>query len=312
MNNLSEIYNALKSSWGNEIESLFNNDDVTEIMLNTNKTLWIETFSKGAIKTNIEFTEKQVLAISHILGSYVGQEINYTSPSLAGELPITGHRFQIDIPPIVSFPTFNFRKKATKIFTLEEYCKHEIITNEQFEYIKKIVKERKNILIVGGTGSGKTTLTNAILNEIAKYNQRIIILEDTQELQCSAENQVFYKTSKTISMKQLIQITMRKTPERIVVGEIREGYSALGLLKTWNSGHEGGISTIHANTAILGLEKLEQYIEEVSVNSQKKLIASVTNVVIVISKINLKRKISRILEINGINEKNDYVFKEVK
>ena len=221
------------------------------------------------------------------------------------ELPIA----IIEIPPIVSNVSFNIRKKAIRVFSLNDYLKNEVMTIRQKNIIEEAVKDRKNILVVGGTSSGKTTLCNAILKEIAKYKNRVVLIEDVQELQCETENKVRMKTCKNTSIRDLIKITMRKTPERIIVGEIRDG-AALDLLKAWNSGHPGGISTIHADDCLGGLEKLEQYIQEVSANPQSKLIARAVDLVVVIAKVEGQRKITQIVTVDGYKN-GEYILNEV-
>lgn len=254
----SSLIQLLNFSLGQEVVKYFSDDSVIEIMLNDDGKLWIDTFD-GTKDTGVIIENEKALSVAYLLASHIGAEINQDCPHLGGELPGTGFRFQIEIPPIVSNVSFNIRKKAIRVFSLNDYLENGIITKRQKEIIEKAVVKRKNILVVGGTSSGKTTLCNAILKEIAKYNNRVVLIEDVQELQCETENKVRMKTSKNTTIRDLIKITMRKTPERIIVGEIRDG-AALDLLKAWNSGHPGGISTIHADDCLGGLEKLEQYI----------------------------------------------------
>lgn len=306
-NNLFEI---LKISLGKDLMEYFDDDDVTEILVNSDGKVWIDTFSKGMLDTGKVMDDQDSLNIGYLVANSVGSELNTKKPILSAVLPETGYRFQMEIPPIVKHPSFNIRKKAIKVFSLSDYVTSDIMTQKQYNVICEAVKERRNVLIVGGTSSGKTTLTNAVLKEIAKYKQRVVILEDTEELQCETPNKVNSLTSDYVTMRDLLKSTMRKTPDRIVVGEIRDGWTTLELLKAWNSGHPGGISTIHADDCIGGLEKLEQYSEEVSVNPQNKLIGKTVDLVIVIAKVGLKRKITEILEITGYKDGN-YCFNEV-
>lgn len=308
---MDNLLNVLNISLGFELIEHFKNDDVTEIMVNSDGEVWIDTFSKGMINTGKKMLDSDSLNIGYLVANSTGTELNSKKPILSSELPGTGFRFQMEIPPVVEHPSFNIRKSAIKIFSLEDYLNSGAMTENQLNIILEAIKNRRNILIIGGTSSGKTTLTNAILKEVAKYNQRVVILEDTKELQSEAKNKVFMRTCDDVSMRDLVKATMRKTPERIIVGEIRDGGTALELLKAWNSGHPGGISTIHADTCIGGLEKLEQYIQEVSLNGQSKLISSGVNLTITIARVGLKRKITAITEILGYKD-NDYITKEVK
>lgn len=306
---MNNIVNLLFNALGSEIVKYFNDDNITEIALNDDKKVWIDTFDRGWVNTGIELDEKKAMNVALILASNIGEVINKEHPMLGGEFPITGERFQIEIPPLVKNPAFNIRKKAIKIFSLDDYVNSNIMTEHQKEIIKKAIKERKNILVIGGTASGKTTLCNALLKEIATYKNRVIIIEDTQELQCETPNKVCLRTTPLVSMRDLIKITMRKTPERIIVGELRDG-AALDLLKAWNSGHPGGVSTIHADDCLGGLEKLEQYIEEVSSNAQSKLIARSVNLVVTIAKVEGVRKITEIKEVKGYKN-GEYILEEV-
>lgn len=304
----SSLIELLNYSLGEEVVKYFSDDNVIEIMLNDDGKLWIDTFD-GTKDTGVIIDNEKALGVAYLLASHIGAEINQDCPHLGGELPGTGFRFQIEIPPIVSNVSFNIRKKAIRVFSLNDYLENGIITKRQKEIIEKAVAKRKNILVVGGTSSGKTTLCNAILKEIAKYNNRVVLIEDVQELQCETENKVRMKTSKNTTIRDLIKITMRKTPERIIVGEIRDG-AALDLLKAWNSGHPGGISTIHADDCLGGLEKLEQYIQEVSANPQSKLIARAVDLVVVIAKVEGQRKITQIVTVDGY-ENGEYILNEV-
>lgn len=306
MNN--SLIQLLNYSLGQEVVKYFSDDSVIEIMLNDDGKLWIDTFD-GTKDTGVIIDNEKALSVAYLLASHIGAEINQDCPHLGGELPGTGFRFQIEIPPIVSNVSFNIRKKAIRVFSLNDYLKNEVMTIRQKNIIEEAVKDRKNILVVGGTSSGKTTLCNAILKEIAKYKNRVVLIEDVQELQCETENKVRMKTCKNTSIRDLIKITMRKTPERIIVGEVRDG-AALDLLKAWNSGHPGGISTIHADDCLGGLEKLEQYIQEVSANPQSKLIARAVDLVVVIAKVEGQRKITQIVTVDGYKN-GEYILNEV-
>lgn len=305
---MGPLIQLLNYSLGEEVVKYFSDDNVIEIMLNDDGKLWIDTFN-GTKDTGVIIDNEKALSVAYLLASHIGAEINQDCPHLGGELPGTGFRFQIEIPPIVSNVSFNIRKKAIRVFSLNDYLKNEVMTIRQKNIIEEAVKDRKNILVVGGTSSGKTTLCNAILKEIAKYKNRVVLIEDVQELQCETENKVRMKTCKNTSIRDLIKITMRKTPERIIVGEIRDG-AALDLLKAWNSGHPGGISTIHADDCLGGLEKLEQYIQEVSANPQSKLIARAVDLVVVIAKVEGQRKITQIVTVDGYKN-GEYILNEV-
>lgn len=296
----------INTALGYELLEILKDDDVIEVMLNPDKKLWIDTLSQGRKDTGLTIEPTSSLRIINLVASAVETVVNKEHPILSAELPGTGNRFQGMLPPTVTNPSFTIRKKAISIFTLEDYMDRETITQKQYTTICGAVKERKNILVVGGTSTGKTTLCNAIINEMSKYDNRIIILEDTQELQCSAQDAVFMRKTNNTTMRDLLKSTMRFRPDRIMVGEIRGG-EALDLLKAWNSGHPGGICTIHANDCRGGLEKLEQYIEEVAASSQQRLIASAVDVVITIKKEDTRRYVDSIMELRGYKGEYDLV-----
>jgi type IV secretion system protein VirB11 len=174
---------------------------------------------------------------------------------------------------VVKAPTFTIRRKASAVFTLEDYERQGIMTAGQRMRIERAVAERENILVGGGTGSGKTTLTNAIIDQMvnASPRHRLVIIEDTAEIQCTAENAVLLRATDTVDMQRLLKATMRLRPDRIIVGEVRG--DALALLKAWNTGHPGGACTVHANHARSGLTRLEQLIAEVSQTPMHALIS---------------------------------------
>lgn len=309
-NNEPDLISILNISLGKEVVEYLTNDDVIEIYVNDDNKLWIDTLSAGRKYTGIEVNPQSTKNVIFLVASSVDTEVNPVNPIISAELPGTGNRFEGSIPPVVKNPTFNIRKKAIKIFSLQDYVDSGIMTENQYNVICEAVKKRENILVAGGTGSGKTTLCNAIIKEIAQYEERIVIIEDTQELQCSCQDKTFLKTSDTVDERALLKSTLRRRPDRIIIGEIRDG-AALNLLKAWNTGHPGGVSTIHANSALDALGQLESYISEVSLLPQQKTISKVINLVINIKKEGLKRVISEIVKVEGLDLKGNYITKEV-
>ncbi len=280
---------------------------VVEIMLNADGTLWIERLSAGmeCIGTMLPSQAESVICS---VAAYHKEIVTRENPIFEGELPLNGERFEALIPPVVSAPVFTIRLKASKIFTLAEYVSASIMTEHQREMIESAVLNRRNILVVGGTGTGKTTLTNAIIEAIERLapDHRLIIIEDTAEIQCSAKNVNLLHATDTVDMLRLLKATMRLRPDRILVGEVR-GPEALALLKAWNTGHPGGAATVHANGARAGLIRLEQLIAESSANPMQRLIAEAVNVIVSIIKTPEGRKIDEILTVRGFQD-GDYVL----
>ena len=326
MNNLEQTNSQerliikIKRELGSVCLKAIENPNVIEIMLNSDGTLWIEELGEP-IKQVGTVEESKAKALLGTIASYLNTTITVENPILECELPIDGSRFSGLFPPVVSRPTFTIRKKASKIFTLEEYYHQKILTKESYLLIKEAIyspnnreQPKKNILIVGGTGSGKTTLANAIIDGIVKQtpDDRVVIIEDTAEIQCAAKNNVILRTSKEISMLALLKATMRLRPDRILVGEVR-GAEALDLLKSWNTGHSGGIATVHANSARAGLIRLEQLIAEATHAPMQQLISEAINIVIFITKTSKGRRVKEIIEVIGYDKsKEDYIIKENK
>jgi type IV secretion system protein VirB11 len=225
--------------------------------------------------------ESFIATVASTLRSTVTRE----NPILECELPLDGSRFEALIPPVVSAPVFTIRRKASAVFPLQEYERQRIMTARQREAIETAVALRRNILVVGGTGTGKTTLANGIIDHIVKAapGHRLVIMEDTAEIQCAAKNAVIMRATDTVDMQRLLKATMRLRPDRIIVGEVRGG-EALSLLKAWNTGHSGGVCTVHANHARAGLQRIEQLIAEVSQTPMRALIAEAVNLIVSIVK----------------------------
>ncbi|WP_051526876.1 P-type conjugative transfer ATPase TrbB [Alkanindiges illinoisensis] len=299
------VKEKLQRELGQTITQLLTEKDVVEIMLNPDGKLWVERLGQEMQPVG-EMVASQAESLMATVASTINTTITSEKPILECELPIDGSRFEALIPPIVSAPTFTIRKKAYKIFTLDDYVNDGIMSSYQREMIITSVKSRKNILVVGGTGTGKTTLTNAIIEAISTYtpDHRLAIIEDTGEIQCSSKNVVIMRSTEHVSMLRLLKATMRLRPDRILVGEVR-GEEALALLKAWNTGHPGGVATVHANDARAGLIRMEQLISEATPAPQQQLIAEAVDVVICIVKSEGGRKVKEIISVDGYRN-NDY------
>ena len=164
-----------------------------------------------------------------------------------------------------------------------------------------MIRDARNILVAGGTSSGKTTFVNALIRELLEIapHDRLIVIEDTQELQCATTNKQSFVASGGVTMQKLLKTAMRYRPDRIIIGEVRGG-EALDLLKSWNTGHPGGLATAHANNAAAALLRLEQLISEVSVTPMQALIAEAVNVVVYMQEFGrLGRQVTEIIQVTG-------------
>ncbi|MEX6493343.1 P-type conjugative transfer ATPase TrbB [Fusobacterium animalis] len=299
------FYDAL----GDENRKLLEEDDIIELYTNNDRKIWVDTLSKGRYFTGRYMDASDSMRIIQSVADYTDKIVDKMNPIISAELPETGSRFQGVIPPIVENPVFNIRKKGIRVFTLDDYINSGSLTEKQKEVIIQAVNERKNILIVGGTSSGKTTFANAVINEIAKTGDRLIIMEDTREIQSVAEDTLRMVTSEFANMLTLFQSSMRQRPDRLIAGEVR-GAEALNMLIGWNSGHPGGLCTLHSDDARGGLRQLEQYVQIKSVSAQEKLIARAVNLIVVLKKVNGIRKIVEIAKINGW-ENGEYVLEQI-
>lgn len=295
-------------------------DNVIEVYCNSNSlNVWIEYVGIGRVKSNIILNGDDRRKIIQTVATFSQTVANKENPIISAELPKYGYRFEGSLPDISMLPSFNIRKPANIVFTLDDYLSQGILNQKQKDIICLAVKKKLNILIGGGTGSGKTTLCNAVLNEISKTGDRLVILEDTRELQCTADDYESFRTSFTVTMNMLLRTTMRRRPDRIIVGEVRDG-AAYDLLKAWNTGHPGGISTTHANDVLESLKRIAALSLESGGESSapplsvvNSLIGSTVNIVVFISrsssikdgKVVKGRVVKQVGLITGYNSESD-------
>lgn len=291
-----------------DIKPYLIDDDVCEIMVNDDSKVWVDTFSKGLIYTGKTLTNDIVSNIIVQIANHSHKICNKDNPLLEAE--ILNMRFQGFLSPdIVKNSSFCIRKHAKKIFNLDDYVQNKTMTKYQKEIIIQAIYNRKNIIVAGGTGSGKTTLVNALLFEIAKLNNRIIIIEDTKELKCDAENKLALISTKTTSMEDLLRATLRSRPDRIIVGEVR-GSEAFTLINAWSTGHKGGISTVHSNSAFHTLTRIETLVGFGTDKVQPSIIVDAIDVIIYIKKTPTGRVIEEIRKVITYDKKKEEYITE--
>ncbi len=296
----------LKEDLGPLVYQALRDKDVIEIMLNEDGVLWVDTYS--GMRKYGSLAAEAAKNLINTISSVAGVSTTRESPNLGGEIwvmvdsDIRLFRFQGLIPPIVSSPVFSIRKPAMRVIPLAEYFDQGVINKEQLDCLQKAIREKTSILVIGGTQSGKTTLCNALLDEMALAypNDRLAIIEDTIELQCNVANKIQLRTSDNRTMDDLLKYCMRLRPDRIIVGEVR-GKEAYSLIKAWNTGHPGGLSTIHANSAQSGLLRLEQLISEAGIPVDRRGIIEAVNMLVFIEKASgskAGRKVKEILQVS--------------
>jgi len=289
---------------------------VIEVMVNPDGAIRVDRLGAGCCNTGHRLPAAEAERIIRLVASHGRAEVHRDAPIVSAELPphgnSAGERFEGLLPPVSSAPCFAIRKPAARVYTLADYVTDRIMRAETARALSLAVVERRNILVAGGTSSGKTTLANALLAELAARDERVILIEDTRELQCGAADTVGLRTrTGFVSMADLVRSTLRLRPDRIIVGEVR-GPEALDMLKAWNTGHPGGIATVHANSARSALYRLEQLVQEAVVTVPKRLIADAIDLVVFIEGRGTARRIGSVAALAGLNAEGDYALQPIQ
>lgn len=291
----------LRTALGPAVAGFLEDPGIVEVMLNPDGRLWVDRLKEGLADTGERLSPADGERIIRLVAHHVGAEVHPGSPRVSAELPESGERFEGLLPPVVAAPAFAIRKPASAVLTLSDYVTASIMTAEQAEVLRLAVEKRRNVLVAGGTSTGKTTLVNALLAEVAKGKDRVLLIEDTRELQCQSENKVPMRTKDGVAdLTELARSSMRFRPDRIFIGEVR-GPEALDLLKLWGTGHPGGIGTIHANTALGALRRLEQLVQEAVVTVPRALIADTIEIIAVLSGRGAARRLAEIALVDGLD-----------
>ena len=312
----------LRTAMGPAIAAALANPRVIEIMVNPDGALRLDILGQGRADTGERLEASQVERIIRLVASHARAEVHGDAPIVSAELPTSGdgragERFEGVLPPVATGPCFSIRKPATRLYTLADYVADGIIAPAAAEQLRAAVIRRDNILIAGGTSTGKTTLANALLAEMASLDERVILIEDTRELQCPAPDTVALRTRPknssgvgSVTMADLVRSTLRLRPDRIIVGEIR-GPEALDMLKAWNTGHPGGIATVHANSALRALYRIEQLVQEAVVTVPRELIAGAIDLVVFIAGRSLDRRVTSIARVDGLDARGGYALTDL-
>lgn len=302
----------LRTAFGPTIAAALADPTVIEVMVNPDGRLWIERATVGRQDTGERIGSAEAERIIRLVAAHVRREVHDKAPIVSAELPETGERFEGVMPPVAPAPCFAVRKPADVLYRLTDYVAARILSGAQAAVLALSIRERKNILVVGGTSSGKTTLVNALLAEIADLGERVVILEDTRELKCAAPDCVALRTKPGVAtLADLVRSTLRLRPDRIIVGEVR-GPEALDMLKAWNTGHPGGITTVHANSGPDGLYRLEQLVQEAVVTVPRDLIVQAIDLVVFIAGRGADRRVETLLEVASLDADGDYLLKSLE
>lgn len=297
----------LLTAMGQQLADYLQDTEITDVLLNPDGRVWIDRIGQGRINTGHRMSFADGERIIRLVASNSKAQCDGQHPRLSAELPGSGARFEAKLPPIVRAPTFAIRKKATRIFTLDDFVSQGAITEEQRSMLRGAVRERCNIIIAGGTQSGKTTFTNALLAEIGVHGHRLVILEDTEELQYPPGDVVPMLTKDgLVTMSDLLRDTLRMRPDRIIVGEVR-GAEAYELIEAWNTGHPGGVSTLHADSAADALYRLESmmmrspFVSQWPLHALRGAIARAAHYVVFITKTDNGRRVREIVKVQGLD-----------
>jgi P-type conjugative transfer ATPase TrbB len=298
----------LRTALGPAIAAWLEDPGVVEVMLNPDGRLWVDRLTEGLIDTGERLAASDGERIVRLVAHHVGAEVHSAAPRVSAELPETGERFEGLLPPVVAAPAFAIRKPAVAVFTLDDYVAAGIMSADEADVLRRAVDRRRNVLVAGGTSTGKTTLVNALLAEVAKTTDRVVLIEDTRELQCKTPNLVALRTKDGVaSLSDLVRSSLRLRPDRIPIGEVR-GAEALDLLKAWGTGHPGGIGTIHAGSALGALRRLEQLIQEAVVTVPRALIVETIDLIAVLAGRGPERRLVELAAIEELGPNGDYVL----
>ncbi len=289
----------LRTALGPLLLARLEDPGIGEVLLNPDGRVWTDRFDVGLVDSGLTIAPGDAERIVRLVAHHVAAEIHAERPRLSAELPDGGERFEGLMPPLVAAPSFSIRKPASLVFRLDDYVQSGVMTEREGQVLADAVRARENVLVVGQTSSGKTTLVNALLAEVALSGDRVVLLEDLRELQCPAADQVAARTREGVAtLTDLVRSALRLRPDRIIIGEVR-GPEALDLIKAWGTGHPGGVATLHAGSALGALLRLEQLIQEAVVTVPRGLIAETIDLIAVLAGRGQQRRLIELARLEG-------------
>jgi P-type conjugative transfer ATPase TrbB len=314
----ARILKLLRSSMGVSLMGMLDDPAVTEISINSDGTLWVDRVGQGRRNSGTTVSADDTFRILSIVADAKGELIGDDNPSFDAILPGHGYRFIGTLPPLTPGPSVTIRKKPNRVISLQEYQEAGIITQPQRDLLVKACVDRQNLIIAGGTGSGKTTLANALLQVMATTGHRIVTIEDTPELQNSAEDQEsMFVVPGLRTMQDCLRAALRMHPDRLIFGEVR-GSEVRDMLMAWNTGHRGGLCTIHADAALDSLYRIEEMLETIpNYQPRPRQIARAIHVIVFIQTTADRatypagRYVSEIVQVTGHSETDGYMLSAV-
>jgi type IV secretion system protein TrbB len=300
----------LRRQLGPRILAAIADSRITDILVNDDGRVWFEAHGKGIYEAGFSMPASQVESLIGTAAAALGAVANAEHPIVEGELPIERIRFEGLLPPVARRACVAMRKPAQVLYTLDNYVRDGIVSEAQAEIFRDATRRRQNIAIGGGTGSGKTTLAGALINEMVALSapgERYVIIEDTLEIQCRAQNLVQLHTSDNADLTRLVRATMRLRPDRIIIGEVR-GAEALALLKAWTTGHPGGVTTVHSNSARGVLTRLSSLVQEAGVPPQPELIAETISLLAFIARTPAGRRVTELIRVEGYGPREGFTL----